>query len=264
MKTEESFMKNIGYVEVTETFSSYNRRAGNYTTKSRVFKGIMIPRPRQTVWDEHFILVGPQKAHFWGYVKGKRFMRSPAFGSGKDFDGEVGKNVEIKRKPGELTQAQVERIIEGHTMSNLNLLIEGLRGKGSEDQETIAWKRKQKEIAYSRRSSRKGPPEGKLDKATKDKANKQLAANGLDGNTYLEKSTSGYVKALNILSHFGIELGEIVDSFVFNKPSGRARVELAFTNKEDSFSPTAIWNTELIVTWHQMQSGKFESIAYLS
>lgn len=94
--------------------------------------------------------------------------------------------------------------------------------------------------------------------------NAALNKAGLDGNTYFAKSSAGFVRAVEILAKFGIELDEVVSSHLFSGARGRMAVDLAFTNPEDSFSPISISNSMLTLSFHEMESGQFEVIAYLS
>lgn len=113
----------------------------------------------------------------------------------------------------------------------------------------------------------------KITPTMRNKINARLAgpADGLDGNKPWPKAEHGYAHALDVLSDYGIELDGVVNSMDFKPLSGRVRANLAFTNKEDSFSPTSIQNTMLIVTFaprgHEgadRTQTRFEVIAYLS
>lgn len=87
---------------------------------------------------------------------------------------------------------------------------------------------------------------------------------GLDGNKYFRRAQEGYSKAIDVLQDYGIEMDEVVSSHLFNEPKGHFTIHLAETNPEDIFSPIPINNSMLVISFHQMQSGKFEVIAYLS
>ncbi len=105
----------------------------------------------------------------------------------------------------------------------------------------------------------------RLDSGTKSKANRALIRAGLDGNTYYRKAEHGFQKALQVLSdQFHLEQDGVGNSFVFTQPSGRLTQDLAFSNLQDPFSPVSIDNSMLVLTFHQMQSGNFEVVAYLS
>jgi len=103
-----------------------------------------------------------------------------------------------------------------------------------------------------------------LDRKLKNLIAHAFKFEGLDGNKFFRKAQDGYSKALGVLQDYGIEMDEVVSSHLFNPPEGRISINLAWTNKEDMFSPESIPNSMLVVTFHQMESGKFEVIAYLS
>lgn len=113
----------------------------------------------------------------------------------------------------------------------------------------------------------------KMTTAMKNKINARLAgrADGLDGNKSWPKAEHGYAHALEVLSDYGIELDGVVNSMGFKPMSGTVRANLAFTNVEDSFSPTSIINTMLIISFAprgyegaDRTETRFEVIAYLS
>lgn len=88
---------------------------------------------------------------------------------------------------------------------------------------------------------------------------------GLDGNGRFVKPEKGYVAAVDVLSDFGIEIDEVVNTHSFaRRPSGSLHIALAFTNREDSFSPISIPDTELIISYHELAPDRFEVLAYLS
>jgi hypothetical protein len=104
-----------------------------------------------------------------------------------------------------------------------------------------------------------------LDRSRKTKINRVFALEGLDGNGRFEKAERGMSKALEVLGDYGIEMDELPNSHVFTQPSGRITLDLAFTNKEDSFSPIQISNSRLVLTFHKFEeTGKYEVTAYVS
>jgi len=116
--------------------------------------------------------------------------------------------------------------------------------------------------AKTTRMASRGQP---LDRATRNKANNALIRAKLDGGGRFRKPDQAYSKALDVLSGFGIELGEVVSSHQFQaRPSGTLRVDLAFTNQEDSFSPVEISNSILYLQYTELRDGVFEAVAYLS
>ena len=116
--------------------------------------------------------------------------------------------------------------------------------------------------AKTTRLASRGQP---LDRATRTKANSALIRAKLDGNGRFRKPEQAYSKALDVLSGFGIELGEVVSSHQFQaRPTGTLRVDLAFTNQQDSFSPVEISNSILYLQFTELRDGVFEAVAYLS
>ena len=109
-----------------------------------------------------------------------------------------------------------------------------------------------------------GLENGVVDRKTIQFANDALQRKGLDGNGRFEKPTRGYTLALDILADFGIELGEVVSSHLFNRESGSLNVDLAFTNPIDSFSPVQIRNTMLHLQYTRLDDGRYEVLAYLT
>jgi hypothetical protein len=104
----------------------------------------------------------------------------------------------------------------------------------------------------------------RLDQKKKRLVQRVFGLEGLDGNKYFRKAQAGYSKAIEILQDYGIEMDEVVSSHHFSQPKGRFTVNLAMTNPDDIFSPIPITNSMLVVSFYQMQSGKFEVITYLS
>jgi DNA-binding ferritin-like protein len=104
----------------------------------------------------------------------------------------------------------------------------------------------------------------KLDRKTRNQANKALTRAGLDGNGRFEKPDRGYAKAVDVISDYGLEMDEVVSSFSFNRPSGSVTIDLAYTNREDLFSPISIDNAMLVVTWTELRPDYYEVLAYVS
>ena len=109
-----------------------------------------------------------------------------------------------------------------------------------------------------------GLENGIVDRKTIQFANDAMRRKGLDGNGRFEKPTRGYTLALDILGDFGIELGEVVSSHLFNRESGSLNVDLAFTNPADSFSPMQISNTMLHLQYTRLDDARYEVLAYLT
>jgi hypothetical protein len=109
-----------------------------------------------------------------------------------------------------------------------------------------------------------GIENGKLDSKLKRLANAYMFQDGLDGNGRFRKATDGYNLALKILGDFGIELGEIVSSHLFSPDSNTLKIDLAFTNPADSFSPVSITNSMLHLSYTRLDNDRFEVLAYLT
>lgn len=104
----------------------------------------------------------------------------------------------------------------------------------------------------------------KLDKKIKSKANADLEAQGLDGNKSFRSIGQGINAITGVLEKHGIELDDVPSADLFRGDDGRRTLHLAWTNKDDAFSPKSISNSMLAFQWHKHQSGNYELIAYLS
>lgn len=116
----------------------------------------------------------------------------------------------------------------------------------------------------ARRASKQARETARLDRKKRRLVNRVLNMEGLDGNTYFRKAQQGYAKAVDVLQDYGIELDEVVSSHLFNQSDGRFTVDIAFTNPKDIFSPIPITDSMLAISFHEMPSGRYEVIAYLS
>ena len=112
----------------------------------------------------------------------------------------------------------------------------------------------------------RGEIPNKVDRRLREQINMALIRSGLDGNGRFDRPEGGYVKALNVLADFGIELDGVVSSHQFSKSleNNMVRVDLAFTNPKDSFSPVQIQNSVLVVSFTKLGEHRYEAIAYLS
>jgi len=97
------------------------------------------------------------------------------------------------------------------------------------------------------------------------KANAALDKAGFGGRKKWRKVGMAITDAFTVLAKFGIELDEIISAFHIDQPKGTYNVNIAFTNPEDSYSPTQISNSVLHLSWTDLTGkGQFEVIAYLS
>jgi hypothetical protein len=103
----------------------------------------------------------------------------------------------------------------------------------------------------------------RLDTSLRQKINKDLRRAGFDGRGRWRKPQIGYARALDVLSDHGLELDSNPSSHLFNGPKGVLLVDVAFTNKEDPFSPESISNSVLRLDFTEVGNG-YEMIGYMS
>lgn len=101
----------------------------------------------------------------------------------------------------------------------------------------------------------------RLDASTKRKINAALSKGVTSGFPYAKSFGNGLSAAYDVLAKFGIEPAQMISLPLGRE--GRVSVPLAFTNTDDSFSPTQIENSDLIVAFANMNTG-VEIIAYVS
>ena len=104
----------------------------------------------------------------------------------------------------------------------------------------------------------------KLDAATRRKANAMLSRKGLDGNRSFPKVGTGLAAIGEELTEFGLEWDTTLNAHLFMGDSGHTTLDIAFSNKEDPFSPTPISNSMVAVSWYKRETDKFEVTAYFS
>lgn len=112
-------------------------------------------------------------------------------------------------------------------------------------------------------STRQAQKPKKLTPAIRNKIAKDFKKAGLDGNGRFRKPEEGYSKAVDIISKYGLELDGIPDSHRFRGDKGSVTVDLAWSNKEDPFSPTSI-NSMLAVSFYKLEDDKFEVLTYIT
>lgn len=116
--------------------------------------------------------------------------------------------------------------------------------------------------AYTKQSNRF---QKRMDRKLKSLINRSFERIGLDGNTRFNTPQQGYSRAVDLMGEYGVELAEVPDSFDFkHRPTGTVRVDVAFTNQEDIFSPYEITNSMLVVQYTELREDVFEVIAYMS
>ena len=101
-------------------------------------------------------------------------------------------------------------------------------------------------------------------KTTKKHTNTAMRIVGLDGNKRFQRPQEGYVRAVDVLHQFGIELLAIADSHLFDRDSGKVVIDIAMTNPKCAFSPIALTNAVLVVSFQKLRENNYEVIAYIS
>ena len=94
--------------------------------------------------------------------------------------------------------------------------------------------------------------------------NLSLIHMGLDGNKMFDTINSALNTIGVVLTNHGVEWDEVLNGFTFKLEKGRTTVDIALTNDVDVFSPTSLTNTQIVIHWTTMSTGKFEVLAYLS
>jgi hypothetical protein len=96
--------------------------------------------------------------------------------------------------------------------------------------------------------------------------NKVLIQEGMDGNGRFDSPNKALAEISTILGHLGLEWGEVINGFPLRQPQGRMGIDIAITNPDDPFSPTAVTNSRLEFHWYKFEesTGKYEVVAYLS
>lgn len=104
----------------------------------------------------------------------------------------------------------------------------------------------------------------RLDTSDIQKINAEMRRIGFDGN-YPWRSVGESLNALfGVLEEYGVEPDQVLSAGLFNRPQGTTIIDLAFTNREDLFSPISITNTGVFFQWYQQTSHSWEVVAYLS
>jgi len=105
---------------------------------------------------------------------------------------------------------------------------------------------------------------GKLSNKIRRMINGKLNRVGLDGNGRFRTDQKGYVRALDVLQGFGIELGEVVSSSHFREDANEFNIHLSFKNMDDPFSPSDIKNTMLHISYTKLEDDRYEVLAYMT
>jgi len=105
---------------------------------------------------------------------------------------------------------------------------------------------------------------GRLDSSLRQRINRELVQAGFGGRGRWQKPGLALSDAMEVLSKHGLEQDEIPNSHALSQPTGTYSVNVAFSNEEDPFSPMAISNTALHLSWTELAPYKLEVISYLS
>ena len=104
----------------------------------------------------------------------------------------------------------------------------------------------------------------KLDSATRRAGNKFLHQAGFDGNGRFRSIGKALNEAFDALAKVGIEQDTTLSAHLFQDKSGSRPLDIAFSNKEDPFSPETITNSFLHFSWTELSKDRYEVVAYLS
>ncbi len=104
----------------------------------------------------------------------------------------------------------------------------------------------------------------RINSALRSKVNRELVQAGLDGNGRFEKPGLALAAAASVLTDNGIEFDEVVHASRLMGDDGHTTVDMAFTNREDVFSPISIRNSMLAISWYKHAEYKYEAVAYIS
>jgi len=94
--------------------------------------------------------------------------------------------------------------------------------------------------------------------------NAELAKAGMDGNGRFDRVGNALASIAGILDKYQLEWDTTLSSHLFMGNEGRRRLAIAYTNLADLHSPTPISNSLVAITWHLLESEKYEIVAYLS
>lgn len=104
----------------------------------------------------------------------------------------------------------------------------------------------------------------KVDNSTKNKIAKEFTKVGVDGNGRFESIGKGLQAVFGVLSSFNIEPDMVLSADLFREDSGTRNLDIAYTNKEDSFSPIPITHTKVVFSWYKRSPYNYEIQVYLS
>jgi hypothetical protein len=190
------------------------------------------------------------------------------FPSGKwGFVGSVPMDLYLERKEGKPIPPEDAKHMAQTSNPAMFAKTKGMRQrvfKSKEEALAAAKKLKAKvtQVSEGAKQAQKPKPK-KLTPSIRNKIAKDLKKVGLDGNGRFRKPEEGYSKAVDVLGKYGIELDGIPDSHRFKGDKGSVTVDLAWSNKEDPFSPVSM-NSMLAVSFYKLEDNRFEVLAYIT
>ena len=108
----------------------------------------------------------------------------------------------------------------------------------------------------------------KLDAKTRQQANRDLIKAGLDGNGRFKRIGEALNAIARVLERHGIEQDDVFSADRFRAPKGHQTFAIAFSNRDDPFSPETVDNSMLVIQWYRydgrLGEDLFEVLAYLS
>ena len=80
--------------------------------------------------------------------------------------------------------------------------------------------------------------------------------------TELTKSEKGTRAVITLVAD--LEEDGVFDGFFYNQKKGDQKMPIAFSNRQDPFSPTPIKNSLLWIQWFELAPGRFEYLVWLT
>jgi len=101
-------------------------------------------------------------------------------------------------------------------------------------------------------------------KMTREKANDALEKAGFDGNGRFRTVGQANSKLAEVLSNFGIQIGDVMSADRFREDSRTQNFNLELVNEDDSFSPVAFDDSTVHYSYTKLSPDRVEVVAYLS
>ena len=212
---------------------------------------------------EQFRIAGPVTAGNWGMGQLKAWPDSSRdmekMGSGGAAFARM-----IAGKEDTLQQSDMPSDFEGDPLELIPYYEYNPKPRKNARKKAPAKRKTTRKKNASQRLARRGSVfTNSLDYGPKTKINMDLIAAGFDGNGRFKNMTQALSSMKGVLADHGIEEAEVFSSDRFRYPSGQTSFRIAFTNKEDLFSPVDITNSSVSWQWHKKDDGRYEVVAYL-